>query len=322
MSEVCGSPAFDGRSIPPHAREATWRAPDGHVIRRIDWPHSGQARGALLFAPGRADFYEKHLATLHEWHAAGWHVTSLDWRGQALSGRLGADTSTGHADDFAPWIADFAAFWDEWHASVPGPHVAVGHSMGGHLVLRAAAEHRVRPDAIVLVAPMLGLNPSWVPATLLHPLGRVIAGLRDRRRPAWKWDGRPLPLSSVRMGILTHDEVRYGDEDWWYEQRPDLAVGPPSWGWIAAALASIRVLERRGMLERLDLPVLILGGTADRLVSWRAIQRAAARLPRAQLMTFGAEARHEILRETPDVRDRALGAIATFLDRHAPAADP
>lgn len=312
-------PPYDGRSIPAHVREETWLAPDGHGIRRIDWPQQGRARGALLFAPGRADFYEKHLSVLHEWHEAGWHVTSIDWRGQALSGRLGADPITGHADDFATWVDDLAAFWADWSASTPGPHVIVGHSMGGHITLRAVAERRVRPDALVLVAPMLGLNPGWAPSTLLYPVGQAIATVRGRRRPAWKWKQGPLPLSNMRMQLLTHDEVRFADEDWWYEQRPDLPLGPPSWGWIVAALASIRRLERRGLLETVDLPVLILGTSVDRLVSWRAIRRAAARLPRAELVAFGPEARHEILRETAEVRQRALDAIADFLDRHAPA---
>jgi lysophospholipase len=273
----------------------------------------------MLFAPGRADFYEKHLSVFREWHAAGWHITSLDWRGQALSGRLGADPVTGHVGDFAPWVADLTAFWEEWRNHAPGPLVAVGHSMGGHILLRAAAERRVLPDAIVLVAPMLGLNPGWVPARLLHPISRAIERLRGTSRPAWKWEQGPLPLSNLRMALLTHDEERFQDEDWWYGQRPDLAVGPPSWGWIAAALSSIREIERPGMLEQLELPVLLLGTSADRLVSWRAIARAAARLPHAELVAFGPEARHEILREVDPVRTRALDAIAEFLDRVAPA---
>jgi lysophospholipase len=121
------------------------------------------------------------------------------------------------------------------------------------------------------------------------------------------------------MLLLTHDETCYADESWWYQQRPDLVTGPPSWGWIAAAIASIRELERRGVLEHVTTPVLILGTSADRLVSWRAIRRAAARLPNAQLVAFGPESRHEILRESPEVRTRALGEIARFLESAAPA---
>lgn len=315
MSEVDGSPAFDGRSIPAPAREDIWHAPDGHPIRRIDWPRPEDARGALLFMPGRGDCYEKYLIVLHSWYEAGWQVTAIDWRGQGRSGRLGTDPKTGHIDDFGGWLDDFEAFWSQWNAGSRLPRVIVGHSMGGHLALRAVAERHVDADALVLIAPMLGLNPGWIPTGTLHPLGRVIAGLGDRRRPAWKASELPLTVAAARMDLLTHDEALYADEAWWYEQRPDLGTGPPSWGWIVAAIASIRVLERRGMLESVTMPVLVMGTRADRLVSWRAIVRAVSRLPNAELLTFGPEARHEILRETREVRDRAMKAIDEFLDR-------
>ena len=39
----------------------------------------------------------------------------------------------------------------------------VGHSMGGHLCLRAVAERQVRPDALILSAPMLAVSPEYQP---------------------------------------------------------------------------------------------------------------------------------------------------------------
>jgi lysophospholipase len=313
-------PPFDGRTIPSTARESLWRASDDHDIRRIDWTHADDApsRGSILFAPGRGDCYEKHLQVLNHWFEEGWNVTSLDWRGQGMSGRLGIDPVTGHVDDFSGWLTDLAAFWKAWRADTIGPHVCIGHSMGGHLVLRAVAERLIDPAALILVAPMLGLNPGWIPARLLHPVGRMVTAMGDRRRPAWKVSELPLSLAATRMLLLTHDEASYADEAWWYEQRPELVTGPPSWGWVVAAIASIRELERAGVLERVEVPVLILGATADRLVSWRAIRRAAARLPHAQLVAFGLESRHEILRESREVRERAFDQIARFLARVLP----
>jgi lysophospholipase len=81
----------------------------------------------------------------------------------------------------------------------------------------------------------------------------------------------------------------------------------------------MRALSGPGVLERMAIPTLILASTADRLVSYSAIARAARRLPNAELMTFGSEARHEILREADPVRDRALAAIDVFLSKVAPA---
>jgi lysophospholipase len=317
-------PAIGRRELPPEARESRWRAPDGHAVRRIDWRRPGgdpesDRRGSLLFLPGRGDAYEKYLETLSYWHARGWRVTATDWRGQAGSGRLGTDAVTGHVDDFALWLDDLAAFWSEWQAEGPGPHVLVGHSMGGHLVLRALAERRVDPAALVVTAPMLGLHPRFVPPALLHGVARVMRGLGDPRRPAWKWSEKPGEPPASRIELLTHDADRYADEIWWRQQRGEIAMGPGSWGWIAAALASMRLLDRPGMLESIATPVLLLAADQDRLVEFGAIARAARRLPQGELVRFGAEARHELLREIDPVRDRALAAIDGFLDHAAPA---
>nr|WP_243415046.1 alpha/beta hydrolase [Altererythrobacter segetis] len=308
--------AFDRRAIPPHARESRWSAPDGYAIRRIDWSQAGnQPRGSLLFLPGRGDAYEKYLETLAHWQAQGWCVTALDWRGQAGSGRLGADAVTGHVDDFAHWVADLAAFWREWAAERPGPHVLAGHSMGGHLALRAVAEGAVRPDALILSAPMLGFLPAWLPGPVQNLAARLMCRVGDPRRPAWKWSEKPGEVPEGRAKLLTHDATRYADELWWRQKRPELAMGPGSWGWVGAALASMAALYRPGALEAVDVPVLLLSVSGDALVSAPAIARAAARLPRSEQVVFGAEAYHEVLREADPVRERALAAIDEFLAR-------
>ena len=140
------STSFDRRAIPDTASESHWETADGARIRRIDWPVAAEnARGSILFMPGRGDHYEKYLETLDEWAREGWHVTASDWRGQGISGRLGKDGLTGHIDDFGIWTADLAVLWDKWVAETPGPHVLVGHSMGGHLVLRALVEGAQHP---------------------------------------------------------------------------------------------------------------------------------------------------------------------------------
>ena len=311
---------FDRRAIPADAVEGRWVAPDGTFLRRIDWPDRQLARGSLLFLPGRGDAYEKYLESLDYWGHAGWRVTALEWRGQGGSGRLGTDAVTGHIDDFGTWVADLEAFWREWRAVTPGPHVVIGHSMGGHLVLRALAERRIEPAAAVLVAPMLGYAGPPMPGGLLHNAARLMCAVGDVRRPAWKWSEKPGQLPADRADLLTHDPERYADELWWRERRPELLMGPASWGWVERGFASMRGLDRRGVLEAIDVPVLVLATTADRLVSFRAIERSVRRLPRGELLRFGGEAYHEILREVDPVRNRALGEIDGFFARAAPAA--
>lgn len=299
------------RAIPADATVSRWAAPDGWQLRRFDWPGSG--RGGILFQGGRGDVFEKYLEAFGHWHAAGWTVTAFDWRGQGGSGRLSPDPHVGHADDFAPWIADLAAVWESWEVS--GPRVAMGHSMGGHLLLRALLEQAIHPHAAVLIAPMLGLRSPIGPA-LGERFARFMRNRGDPARPAWKGHERPGARLD-RQKLLTSDASRYADEQWWYEQEPDIKLGPPSWAWLAEAFASTRIQRDDPRLASLTTPLLMLVADSDGLVDARAAVALAGRLPNAELIRFGHEAAHEILREADPVRDRALAAIDAFLTTHA-----
>lgn len=310
---------IDRRSIPAHAVEGFWQAGDGHELRRIDWPGAvGAERGSILFLPGRGDFYEKYIESLEEWHRAGWKVTALDWRGQAGSGRLGDDKLTGHVEDFGDWVSDLRHFWSAWKADSPAPHVLIAHSMGGHIVARALIDDAVDPDAVVLSAPMLGMAGPPLPLPVLHSVARVMANFGSPKRPAWKWSEKPGEMPARRRDLLTHDDQRYADELWWREKRPELAMGPGSWRWVERAYASIRELEAPGAMERVNIPVLVVSTSNDKLVKHESAVRASQRFPKGELAEFGEEAHHEILREVPEVRSRAMQMIADFLDRVAP----
>ncbi|MEM6909511.1 MAG: alpha/beta hydrolase [Pseudomonadota bacterium] len=311
--------------MPEAALEGYWTARDRQPIRRIDWPGATpeRARGSILFMPGRGDHYEKYLESLDEWHRAGWRVTAADWRGQAGSGRFGKDTTTGHIDDFSTWTADLAALWTEWTNEVPGPHVLIAHSMGGHLVMRALVDEMLTPlpDAVALSAPMLGMAGPQLPLPVLHGVAKFMTMIGDPRRPAWKGGEKPGDLPEARANLLTHDPERYADEQFWREARPEIAMGPASWGWLERAYSSWRQLEQAGAMERVTVPVLIVSTSSDKLVSHSANVRAAERLPNGQLLAFGEEAHHEILREVDEVRDRMMRGIADFLDVKAPLSD-
>ncbi|MDT9013185.1 alpha/beta hydrolase [Novosphingobium sp. APW14] len=308
------SAAFARRVVPAGAIESNWIAADRHPLRRIDWvpPH---AKGSILFLTGRGDFYEKYIEAMARWHDRNWAVSAFDWRGQGGSGRLGSDPYTGHVEDFGIWVEDLRQFWHEWVSTKPGPHFVIGHSMGGHLALRATAQGAIKPKALVLSAPMLGLRDGNMPDWLMHAAARVMCRLGDPRRPAWKWSDKPGQPPDSRGDLLTHDADRYADELWWREQRPELVMGPGSWRWIERAYASMQWLARDAVLASIQIPVLLLATDQDALVSFKAIARAAQRLPHCELINFADRARHEILREADPVRTEALDRIDAFLAR-------
>ncbi|MFK3888300.1 alpha/beta fold hydrolase [Sphingomonas sp. NPDC079357] len=300
------------RAVPNDACLGFDTAADGWRLRRFS--RDGRGRGALMFQGGRGDMIEKYLEAFADWHERGWAVTAFDWRGQGGSGRLCTDPRVGHCDDFAPLVDDLAGVWRRWTSEQGGPHVIVGHSMGGYLVLRALLEGAISADAVVLVAPMLGLRSpvgSWLGARIAQAMVRV----GDPARPAWKSHERPGMLP--RQRLLTADPARYADEEWWLSAQPELRLGPPSWAWLAEAFTATARLRADIGLTTLTTPVLMLVADDDRLVDPQAAAQVAARLPNATLLRFGPEAAHELLREADPVRQRAMAEIDAFLDRHA-----
>lgn len=307
---------FDRRAIPTGATFSTWAAGDGWKIRRLDWPQPEGAggRGSIIFANGRGDFIEKYLEPLAHWHGLGWNVTSFDWRSQ---GDSRGDIRGGHLESFDALTADGAGLIQAWSAEAPGPHVAVGHSMGGHLLLRILADHRLRLNAAVLVAPMIGINSWPLPAGLAQLIAQSFCLLGWSRVPVWRGGNLEEGGGVQRSTTLTSCPERYSDELWWLQQRPEFSLGAPSWGWLSAAYRSVAQLTP-AKLQAIDVPVMLLGTERDRLVSASAIRWAAGLLPKAELIMY-PDAGHELLRESDPVRLDALARIDGFLDAHVPA---
>ncbi|MBV9884187.1 MAG: alpha/beta hydrolase [Sphingomonadaceae bacterium] len=300
------------RSWPAGARFGTWTAPDGWALRRMDWPHGGpgEARGSLLFANGRGDFIEKYLEAGDHWHRRGWNVAAFDWRGQ------GGSIGPGFAfESFDVLVDDLAALLADWRADTPGPHVAIGHSMGGHLLLRTLVERAPALDAAVLVAPMIDVNSAPTPAWLAPAIASTMCRLGLGPRPMWRSPPGAHAFGSQRQRNLTGSSERYEDEQYWWAKEPGWNLGAPSWAWMRAAFRSAAAAFTPGKLKRATLPVLLLAAAHDRLVSLKEIARAAKLLPAAELEVFD-EAAHEILRDADPIRLAAFARIDTFLDAH------
>jgi lysophospholipase len=305
---------FDRRAFPANSFIEMTPARDGWPLRTYSQPALGKERGSILWLGGRGDIFEKYIETLDRWSREGWSITSFDWRGQGGSGRVGGNPNVGHINDYATWIDDLADFYASWAARAPGPHVVMGHSMGGHLLLRTLAEKRITPDRVVLVAPMLGFESGIIPFPVAFWVARVMAQIKNEMRPAWKHNEKPSPPKASRRAYLTHDNDRYDDELWWKAKNPSLTLGPPSWRWLASAYSSIAGLNKPSAVEHIGIPVLILCAEEDQLVSAKAIHSFAVRLPNATLVVFGEDTAHEILREADGPRNRALAAISEFLE--------
>jgi lysophospholipase len=298
---------IDRRIIPAGMRFAKWQAADGWHLRSFAWPQDRKPRGSLLFLGGRGDFVEKYLEALAHWHDAGWRLDGFDWRGQGGSGRLLDDPLICHQRSLDPLLRDLAEFVDDWCRSAPAPRVIAAHSMGAHLTLRLLATGHRGIDAAVLASPMIDIRVGVVPGRILGLAARAASLFGLAERKVW---GRDIGDVGGRM---TSCPERRDDKAWWKACNPEIASGPPSWGWVGAACASISQLRPRD-LTSVDVPVLMLASRRDPIINVGAIERARGHVPSAELMVLDGTG-HELLREADAIRLPVLARIDSFLDQ-------
>lgn len=294
---------------------------DGATVRTLLYRHEKPIANLLLLT-GRADFHEKWADAIHLLHNLGFAIATFDWRGQGGSDRL-TTSGAGHIDSFETWLSDLSQLSDWACRALPGNRwLALGHSMGGHLLTRWTADERSRPlelrrklDGIILAAPFFGLGgpaAMKMAAMRLAPI-QVARGLADQ----FAWGQTPygkLHQRPERQLLLTASRAHFEDEGLWLGARPDLATGGVSWGWLQAFAASERLLEA-SPLEKFAYPVLMLLAGKEKLVDNKAALAIAARLPDVHVHAVEMAA-HELLRESEPTRKLVLDMISSFAMEH------
>jgi lysophospholipase len=328
MSKSAGMTDLDQRSPAPAAVPpdlvATYRPADRYawlpsgngLLRYALWNVPGKARGTVVLQAGRGEFIEKYATeVVGELLARGFAVAAMDWRGQGLSDRPLPEHDAGHIDTFGTYIADLKLFIDTVVApDAVRPLIALCHSMGGHTVLRYLSEHGPGPfSAAAIVSPMTGLQRELFLRSMLMLMPEIAA--MDHRylfgTGPFQFLARDFAANNV-----THDERRYRFTEAWFAADPRLSLGGPTVGWARQAARSMSASLVPGYLERIDIPVLLLTAGKDLIVDPASHAPVAARLRRAQHVTI-AEAKHEIMMETDDLRARFWEAFDGFVKASA-----
>ncbi|MEM7527796.1 MAG: alpha/beta fold hydrolase [Pseudomonadota bacterium] len=289
--------------LPPGARG--WdqgyrlKAGDGVGLRAALW-NPGGSRGLALYLSGRTEFLEKAAIAVTALVDRDFAVATVDWRGQGLSDRLLADPMKGHVKTFEDFDLDLLALMAVPAIAREGPvRLVLGHSMGGAIALGAAARGVLAPGAMLLSAPMAGINMP----PLVDRVSRVIArtmrgiGLGDRWPP--KSDaGTAYVLNPFEGNCLTHDTEIYAWQGQALTAEPRLALGLPTFGWMAAAYDATRLIAKLGPL---GFPVAVHVGSKEGVVDPEAAKTLAGCIgARFEVIE---DARHDLLAE--DARRRA-----------------
>jgi lysophospholipase len=271
----------------------------------------GEPRGTIIFSPGRTEFIEKYIEAIDDLTQRGFWVVINDPRGQGLSGRMLDDRLKSYVESFQDYADDLGWICDTLAPHCPKPLIAMGHSMGGTIVLQATLSGVLSPSAVICSAPMLGLVD--IDSGLMRGGIRALSGLGLSRRS--------LPFQKQRSGLpvafvnnkLTSDKDRYKRWASFFQDTPRLRVGEPTFGWISAALVAMGFISRNA--AQLGVPGLMVAAGGDQIVDPASVETFALKAGCNFYVVPGAK--HELFLERDVMRNEFLAVVDAFLEDQA-----
>lgn len=265
----------------------TFRGAGALELRGYLW--RGGDAGTVVLVHGYGEHVGRYGAFASWLAGRGFRVAAFDLRGHGESpGRRG------HISSFGEYLEDLDAFLGHIQREVPSRRTyLLGHSLGGLIVIRYLERHPRAVGGAILSAPALGFSlpiPGWKRA-----LARIASAL--------------VPWLSLPSGI---DPAALSRDPAVVEacRRDPLVHRVATARWFTEALRAQRDALREAAGIR--VPLLLMYGTADRLVSQEAIRCffAACGSPRKELLALAGFC-HEVLNEVG--KEEAWGAVLGWL---------
>ena len=278
----------------------------------------------IVCLPGFREFGEKYFELAHNMLDRNLGFWVLDWAGQGGSERLLSDQFKVHSLGFDQQVADLRQFIFDYvkpaavHPDVGRlPVIFIGHSMGAHIGLRYLHDN---PQGFIRAAafsaPMVRIAqfesyPGFV-SRFATACMMMLSKSYVRGREAGMEELRKIAPGE---GVYSSDPERDALHRLWFEKSPDLEVKGPTYKWLYEAVKSSSILEKKSFLKKIATPVMMGLAERDAIVSNKALRRAASAIPDAELLEL-SDAKHEILMEVNDIRDRFLASFDGFIQRH------
>ncbi|MDP3283142.1 MAG: alpha/beta hydrolase, partial [Desulfobacterales bacterium] len=208
----------------------------------------------------------------------------------------------GHINNYSEYLEDLNYFVNNIvRPAAVSPLIMLAHSMGGHVALRFLHDSPESADKAVLTSPMIDINipsfPRWLVRFIAFCASRAGFG------HSYSVGSKGYSASNIKFegNALTSDPVRFMDEHRAVAERPELALGGVTYGWLAATFKSIDILSDIEYARKIKTPVLIISAGKDRIVSETA-QRAICSVMEEGSFVSIPDSFHEILKERDTVR--------------------
>lgn len=299
--------------------EKRFQGVDDLQLRYIQQKQFASAADALIILGGRTEFAEKYAELFFNFRHLDVTIYSYDHRGQGLSQRMLSDYNKGYVVSFDDYSEDLKIFIDQ--VVRRGKHrrlFMLCHSMGGAVTAQFLLKYPGILNGVMFIAPMFGINTSPASPQLTEQIAAMMVKFGGGQRyifggraDAWKieFEGNPL----------TSDQRRFGRNLKFLDDNPRLELGSPTFNWLKESIAVGREILTKCSASSLDdIPMIVLQGEKDKVVTAAAQNQFSSNIPSCTLYTIEG-AKHELLMEVDDKRDKVLTIITDYLKQHSSA---
>jgi alpha-beta hydrolase superfamily lysophospholipase len=273
--------------------EWNWKSFDGLDMYARGWVPNGKPKAVLVLVGGLGEHigrYEHVAAALTE---KGYALSGFDLRGHGKSGG-----PRGHTPSYEALMIDIASFCQQLDARYAGlPRFLYGHSLGGNLVLNYVL--RRKPDLKGVIATGAWLKMAYQPAGYQVALARLMIGF---------FPGFTQP-NHLKTKNLSRDPVVVCN----YENDPlvhDRISAPLFFGIYKNGLWALE------HAVEFPLPLLLMHGSADSIISAQASQEFASRAGDKATFKLWENLYHEIHNEPEQAQ--VFTYMVEWLDKQLP----
>ncbi|MBP9708095.1 MAG: alpha/beta hydrolase [Oligoflexales bacterium] len=260
---------------------------------------------SIVFCNGRSEWIEKYKQLPLDLNIANSALfLTLDHRGQG-----GSAGFPFHIDSYETYVQDLKnvielAFSDTTQSINYG---VLAHSMGGLIALFATLQGYIKPQFLILCSPLLELpdDPFGHRINCLLAQFLTTIGLGKTRTGAAK-------ALHFEDNLLTQSKARF----------EELIASPhqskrPTFAWVYATYKAIEIIQSPKYLAQLNMPILVLGGTEEKLLNYSSFKNWAEKAnkhAKAKIVYKDiASGRHELLFEKENIYQATLAEIEKFM---------
>jgi len=270
--------------------ELQWLSNDGLKLFAQKWEPEGEVKAVISLVHGLGEHSGRYLDWAEKLTAAGYAVMTFDLRGHGKS-----DGQLGHVPSFDYFADDVSLLLENSHKHFPEKHYFLyGNSLGGVIVLYYLIQRQPQLSGAVVTAA--GLHTALTEQKLKIFMARLLGSI---------WPSGSMPsglepdsicrdpaiVEAYRNDPLVHDQV--------------------SFGFAKSSLQAIDYILNNA--SRINLPLLLMHGTADRLAYTSGTQTIAGSVSCDCTLKLLEELSHEMHNE-PE-KEEFFRCLTEWLDQ-------